>query len=34
MPAGMMESYDANQAAALVDLCQMLINSNEFVFRN
>jgi hypothetical protein len=34
MPAGMMENYDPNQAAALVDLCQMLINSNEFVFRN
>lgn len=30
MPAG----YDPIQAAALVDLCQMLLNSNEFVYRN
>jgi hypothetical protein len=34
LPVAMPEGYDANQAAALVDLCQMLINSNEFVFRN
>jgi Protein of unknown function (DUF1549)/Protein of unknown function (DUF1553) len=30
MPAG----YDPNRAAALVDFCQMLFNSNEFVYRN
>lgn len=30
IPAG----YDSNQAAALVDFCQMLFNSNEFVYRN
>ncbi len=30
MPAG----YDPKQAAALVDFCQMLLNSNEFVYRN
>jgi hypothetical protein len=26
--------YDPAQAAALVDFCQMLLNSNEFVYRN
>jgi hypothetical protein len=30
LPAG----YDPKQAAALVDFCQMLFNSNEFVYRN
>ena len=30
MPAG----YDAAHGAALVDFCQMLLNSNEFVYRN
>ncbi len=30
MPAG----YDPAHAAALVDFCQMLLNSNEFVYRN
>jgi hypothetical protein len=30
MPAG----YDPRQGAALVDFCQMLLNSNEFVYRN
>jgi hypothetical protein len=30
MPAG----YDAAHAAALVDFCQMLLNSNEFVYKN
>jgi len=30
VPAG----YDSSQAAALVDFCQMLFNSNEFVYRN
>jgi hypothetical protein len=30
MPAG----YDPAQGAALVDFCQMLLNSNEFVYRN
>jgi Protein of unknown function (DUF1553)/Protein of unknown function (DUF1549) len=30
IPAG----YDSARAAALVDFCQMLFNSNEFVYRN
>jgi hypothetical protein len=30
MPAG----YDAAQGAAFVDFCQMLMNSNEFVYVN
>ena len=30
LPAG----YDPAQGAALVDFCQMLLNSNEFVYRN
>ncbi|MDQ6677107.1 MAG: DUF1549 and DUF1553 domain-containing protein [Acidobacteriota bacterium] len=30
MPAG----YDPSQGAAFVDFCQMLFNSNEFVYRN
>jgi hypothetical protein len=34
LPVAMPEGYDSNQAAALVDLCQMLFNSNEFVVRN
>jgi hypothetical protein len=34
LPPTMPDGYDANKAAALVDLCQMLFNSNEFVFRN
>ena len=34
LPAKMPEGYDRTQAAALVDFCQMLLNSNEFVYRN
>jgi hypothetical protein len=30
MPAG----YDSAHGAALVDFCQMLLNSNEFVYKN
>ncbi|HCC57075.1 MAG TPA: hypothetical protein DEQ47_07380 [Solibacterales bacterium] len=34
LPRFMPEGYDPAQAAALVDVCQMLLNSNEFVYRN
>ncbi|HEV2687136.1 MAG TPA: DUF1549 and DUF1553 domain-containing protein, partial [Bryobacteraceae bacterium] len=34
LPANMPQDYDPAQAAALVDFCQMLLNSNEFVYRN
>ena len=34
LPATMPEGYDPAQAATLVDFCQMLLNSNEFVYRN
>ena len=33
-PTYLPEGADLNQSAALVDLCQMLFNSNEFVYRN
>lgn len=33
-PSVMPDGYDRVQAAALVDFCQMLLNSNEFVYRN
>ena len=33
-PTYIPEGADLNQSAALVDLCQMLFNSNEFVYRN
>jgi Protein of unknown function (DUF1549)/Protein of unknown function (DUF1553) len=34
LPKVMPSGYDPIQAAALVDFCQMLLNSNEFVYRN
>ena len=34
MPSTVPAGYDPAQAAALVDFCQMLLNSNEFVYRN
>jgi hypothetical protein len=34
LPKAMPSGYDPIQAAALVDFCQMLLNSNEFVYRN
>ena len=34
LPAFLPDGYDPAQAAALVDVCQMLFNSNEFVYRN
>ncbi|HEV1283811.1 MAG TPA: hypothetical protein VNU44_00805, partial [Bryobacteraceae bacterium] len=34
LPAAMPADYDPVQAATLVDFCQMLLNSNEFVYRN
>jgi hypothetical protein len=34
LPAELPVGYEPARAAALVDLCQMLINSNEFVSRN
>ena len=34
LPSGMPEGYDPAQAAAFVDFCQMLMNSNEFVYVN
>jgi hypothetical protein len=34
LPAAMPEGYDPIKGAALVDFCQMLLNSNEFVYRN
>ena len=33
-PTGMSAGYDPAEAAALVDFCHMLLNSNEFVYRN
>jgi hypothetical protein len=34
MPAGLADGVDPAYAAAFVDFCQMLLNSNEFVYRN
>jgi hypothetical protein len=34
LPSAMPEGYDRAAASALVDFCQMLLNSNEFVYRN
>ena len=34
LPTPVPEQMDRPAAAALVDLCHMLINSNEFVYRN
>jgi hypothetical protein len=34
LPESMPEGMAPAQAAALVDLCHMLLNSNEFVYRN
>ena len=34
LPTVVPSGYDTAQAAALVDFCQMLLNSNEFVYRN
>jgi hypothetical protein len=34
LPTPVPESIDRPAAAALVDLCHMLMNSNEFVYRN
>ena len=34
LPAAMPPGFDPAQGAALVDFCQMLLNSNEFVYRN
>jgi hypothetical protein len=34
LPAKLDEHYDPARAATLVDLCHMLLNSNEFVFLN
>jgi hypothetical protein len=34
IPTSLPGGYDPAQAAALVDFCQMLLNSNEFVYRN
>ena len=34
LPPGLPPQYDRAQAAALVDFCHMLINANEFVYRN
>ncbi len=34
LPSGLAPGYDKTEAAALVDFCQMLLNSNEFVYRN
>ncbi len=34
LPAAMPAGYDPLRAATLVDFCQMLLNSNEFVYRN
>ena len=34
LPTAMPAGYDPVQAATLVDFCQMLLNSNEFVYRN
>jgi hypothetical protein len=34
LPTFLPADYDKAQGAALVDFCQMLLNSNEFVYRN
>jgi hypothetical protein len=34
LPVAMPAGYDPVQGAALVDFCQMLLNSNEFLYRN
>jgi citrate synthase len=34
LPTFLPAQYDQTRAAALVDFCQMLLNSNEFVYRN
>ena len=34
LPASLPENADREYAAAFVDFCQMLLNSNEFVYRN
>jgi hypothetical protein len=34
LPTAMPAGYDKTRGAALVDFCQMLLNSNEFVYRN
>jgi hypothetical protein len=34
VPAALPTDYDPTRAATLVDFCQMLLNSNEFVYRN
>ncbi len=34
LPSIMPDGYDRASAAAMVDFCQMLLNSNEFVYRN
>ena len=34
LPTFVPDQYDRAQGAALVDFCQMLLNSNEFVYRN
>jgi Protein of unknown function (DUF1553)/Protein of unknown function (DUF1549) len=34
LPAAAPEGMEPEQAAAFVDFCQMLLNSNEFVYRN
>jgi len=34
LPPGLPEGTDKTEAAALVDFCHMLINANEFVYRN
>jgi Protein of unknown function (DUF1553)/Protein of unknown function (DUF1549) len=34
LPSSLPSDYDRAQAATLVDFCHMLLNSNEFVYRN
>jgi hypothetical protein len=34
LPTSIPDGYDPTQAAVLVDFCHMLLNSNEFVYRN
>jgi hypothetical protein len=34
LPASVPEGVDPAYAAAFVDFCEMLLNSNEFVYRN
>jgi hypothetical protein len=34
LPSALPADFDKVQGAALVDLCQMILNSNEFVYRN